>query len=140
VGNPPAFIIGMMFGPTHGAAYASAVTAAGLAIEAEARGGLGRAFTAHDRTVHAVLWRAQLAVLEDLPRARHAAMQAVLDANYPGGQPMMSGAALLDRQLLSDDLPTLLTPRLGDERSRLRDLVLQAAGNYSFLDARNHTV
>src|SRR5690606_15120147 len=61
------------------------------------------------------------------------------DANYPGGAALMRGGATLDPAPLSDDLVGFLVARDGDQRSRLRDLVLEAVGGYGFLDGRNHT-
>lgn len=139
IGNPPISVVAMMFGAGHGAAYAAALAAAGAAAQAGRDGALGRAFDAHDRTVHEVLWRAQQAVAEGLPAAREAAMRAVVAANYPGATPITGGRAELDADMLADDLPGLLAIHRLEGRARLRDVVLRATAEYAFLDGRNHT-
>lgn len=162
-GNPPGYLIGMLFGPAHGTAYHAAARARMPAVR-QAREALHDAFLQHDAIVHDVLWRAQMAVTSSLPAARAAAMQAVLDANYAASSPMMKqmhGApasriiatdttiagnsptsappARLDSELLSDELPGALVPRHGAAREHLRELVLQAANHYEFLFPRHYT-
>src|SRR5690606_11386573 len=132
-------VVGMLFGANHGAAYAAARQASGLDSMAQAQGSLGRAFAEHDSVVHEVLWRAQQAVARNLLHDRDVAMQAVLRANYSDAAPVTGGAVLLDGAPLSDTLPGLLSIRMGESRSRLREMVLQAASRYGFLDDRNDT-
>lgn len=138
-GNPPTGVVGMLFGADHGSAYAASLQASGLDAAAHAQGSLGRAFVEHDSVVHEVLWRAQQAVAHNLARDRDAAMQAVLRANYSGAAPVAGGTVLLDDLPLADALPGYLSVRQGERRSRLREMVLQAASNYGFLDDRNDT-
>lgn len=137
--NPPKSVVAMMFGADHGAAYASALAAAGLGAAARNQGSLGRAFAEHDRIVNEVLWRAQQAVAQNLHQSRQLAMQAVLQANYAGGTPVDGGAVQLDPLALADDLPGYITLHQGQARSRLRELVLQASERYRYLDERDHT-
>lgn len=138
-GNPPTGVVGMLFGADHGSAYAASLQASGLDAAAQAQGSLGRAFAEHDSVVHEVLWRAQQAVAHNLARDRDAAMQAVLRANYSGAAPVAGGIVLLDDLPLADALPGYLSVREGEHRSRLREVVLQAASHYGFLDDRNDT-
>lgn len=138
-GNPPVSVIAMMFGAGHGAAYASALMASGLHSAARAQGSLGRAFAEHDRVVNDVLWRAQQAVAHSLAQTRSDAMRAVLEANYADAAPVTGGAVHLDATPLSDELPGFLSVHQNEERTRLRDLVLQAGARYGFLDERHHT-
>jgi len=137
--NPPTGVVGMMFGASHGAAYAASLQASGLEATAQAQGSLGRAFAEHDSVVHEVLWRAQQAVARNLVSDRDAAMQAVLRANYSGAAPVTGGAVILDEMPLADALPGYLAIREGKDRSRLREVVLQAASRYGFLEERNDT-
>ncbi|MGE4337173.1 MAG: hypothetical protein AB7E55_14515 [Pigmentiphaga sp.] len=132
-GNPPAYLIGALFGPTHGAAYTAAL---GAGSEAAWRLALAEAIQAHDRLAHDVLWRAQLAVLESLPEVRGQVMQAVLQANFPAPGP--AGEVRLDGRPLTDDLPGALAAGIGATATPLRDLVLQAVGDHPFLAPRHH--
>jgi hypothetical protein len=137
--NPPAGVVGMLFGAGHGAAYAASRQASGLDAAAQAQGSLGRAFAEHDSVVHEVLWRAQQAVAYQLARDREAAMRAVLQANYSDAAPVTGGAVLLDDVPLADALPGYLAVRAGQNRTRLREMVLQATSRYGFLDDRHDT-
>src|SRR5690606_38787840 len=51
-GNPPAYLIGMLFGADHGRAYTAAARALGLDAQAQTAGSLAQAHAAHDRFVH----------------------------------------------------------------------------------------
>ena len=133
--NPPAGIIGSFFGAAHGRAYARSASLGGrMASQATwGSGALARAFAEHDRVVHEVLVRAQVAVHEGLPATRLAAMRAVLTANYP------SDSVQLDARLLNDTLPGYVQRYGGPARARLKAMVEQSAGRYGFLDPRNDT-
>lgn len=141
--NPPAYVIGMMFGPQHGAAFQAAVGAGGASSRVNKQR-LHEAFLDHDATVSEILWLAQLAVARTLPDVRHQAMQEVLDANYHASTtPYVANAtpqrhAVLDREPLSDTLPGFVSVRRGSSRDALRNLVLEAVANYEFLAPRNH--
>jgi hypothetical protein len=83
-GNPPAYLIAMLFGAAHGAAYQSARTAAGPAAAlADRNGELAAAYAAHDDVVQRIFGAVQHEVVAGLPGARLAAMQQVLARNYP---------------------------------------------------------
>ncbi len=131
-GNPPAYLIGMLFGPAHGEAYAAAALAGSMA---QLRGQLAAAVAAHDAAAHDVLWRAQLAVLHTLPAARADAMQATLAANFDS--PDVTPEVHLDPDALFDDLPGALHAAKGSQAHSLRDLALQAVAEYGFLAERN---
>jgi hypothetical protein len=47
-GNPPAYLIGMLFGAGHGRAYLAAAAAAGLNHQTQVGGSLASAFAAHE--------------------------------------------------------------------------------------------
>src|SRR3546814_19549957 len=72
----------MLFGPSHGAAYAAAGKAYGLDHLAGSQAELAQAYAAHDHTIRNVLARVQGDLVRDLPQTRRAAILAVLDHNY----------------------------------------------------------
>ncbi|AZG07788.1 hypothetical protein EGT29_07820 [Pigmentiphaga sp. H8] len=131
--NPPASLIGGLFGAAHGRAYRSAAGAAGAGSAADwSEGALARAFAEHDRVVHDVLVRAQAAVQQSLVDARMRTMQAVLAAHYD------DGATRLDEALLADTLPGFVVRHGGEARGRLKDMVEEANAHYGFLAPRDH--
>lgn len=131
--NPPASLIAGFFGPRQAAAYLSARGLGGR-IGAQARwgsGGLALAYAEHDRVVHDVLVRAQVAVQQSLAQTRQEAMRAVVAANDHGTP------AVLDPALLSDTLPGYVLRYGGQARERLKALVEASVEPYGFLAPRN---
>ncbi len=131
-GNPPAHLIGMLFGADHGRAYLAAARAAGLDEWAREEGALGRAHAAHDRQVHALYAGLSRDVAATAPEARMAAIRAVLRAHYPERP-----EGDLRVALLHDEWPALLRRHAPDQD--LRELVQGIAGLYPFLGPRDHT-
>ena len=164
-GNPPAFLIGMFYGPAHGMAY-QAARRAEAGDDALAR--LATAHAAHDQVVHGILAASTRQLLEGLPAARAQAMQAVLDHNY--AEPPVSGAgdggtaaaaeapgADADAprtatatatatargshgvvlRVEKDEWPGFVARYAGHAGGAFRPLVGRAAGRYGFLDARD---
>ena len=82
-GNPPLYLIGLLFGEAHGSAYAAALKASGLDALARSQGELAMAYAAHDQVVRDTLVSVQDDIVDRLPQARHSVMQAVLHQNYP---------------------------------------------------------
>src|SRR5690606_32397272 len=82
IGNPPTYLIGMLFGPAHGTAYGSARRASGMESLAQTPGQLAMAYAEHDKAVHQVLGRVQHDIVRSLPEARYAAMMQVLYQHY----------------------------------------------------------
>lgn len=150
-GNPPSYLIGMLFGSAHGSAYQAAANASAQ----ETRRQLHQAFQKHDALVNDVLWQAQLEIVRTLPRARNHAMQTLLATNHlpapPANTPLAGEQAdalqehidhvpvQLDPVFLTDELPGALLPRAGSARETMRQLVLQATYPYDFLHPRNYT-
>lgn len=131
-GNPPAYLIGMLFGPAHGQAYLSAAAATGLNLQAGASSSLGQAYAAHESFVHDYARDLSRSLIRDLPAARMAAVRAVLESHYP------ERPAHALQPVLSDDAwPSLLQDRPAD--AALFSLVRDLAGLYRFLDPRNKT-
>jgi hypothetical protein len=141
-GNPPMPLIGMLFGPAHGTAYAGAAPAAGAGTLA---GDFAAAYARHDAAVHDVLTHAAEATLRTLPNARRQAMQAVVQANYPefgvpvAGSPGTRVDDRLSLTLLTDNWPGYVRRYAGNAGGAFRSLVLQATDRYGFLDARQGT-
>ena len=130
--NPPAHLIGMLFGAEHGRAYLAAAGAVGLTAQAGPDGGLGRAWTAHDAFVHGHLRDLSRALAGGLPDARAAAMQAVLAAHYPEHPD-----ASFELKVSADDWPRLVRTRGPD--AELLGFMRRLAGFYRFLGPRNQT-
>ncbi|MFA7474898.1 MAG: hypothetical protein WCY95_03740 [Castellaniella sp.] len=131
-GNPPAHLIGMLFGADHGRAYLAAASAVGLEAQARAGGALGRAYAAHERFVHELSADLSRVLVRDLPQARLEAMRAVLSAHYPERKP-----GDLRPVVTEDAWPGLLRRRAPD--APLFDWTRQLASLYPFLDPRDHT-
>ena len=79
-GNPPAYLIGMIFGPQHAAAYAasklSPVGQTQSGIEA-----LHQAFQNHDRTIHHQITTARKALLTDVEPSVQRLVRDVINRN-----------------------------------------------------------
>jgi len=157
-GNPPAYLIAMLFGAAHGTAYQSAAAAAGPAAAAlaDSDGELAAAYAAHDDTVQRVFSAVQHEVVAGLPDARLAAMQQVLARNYPewgdgaraparGDVPGPSGGAeqggagrAFDISVRDDTWSGFLRAYAGHRE--LHGFVQDVARLYRFLDPRDHTL
>lgn len=127
-GNPPAYLIAMMFGPSHGAAYAAAAMASGRQNDAQIWGALAGHYAGHDRVVHETLQQAQYRVVSTLAQTRDAAMRQVLDAGYADKNYTL--------EVIEDGLASYLSFNRG---AALVQLVAQATAHFHFLDPRDHT-
>ncbi|AEC19860.1 hypothetical protein PT7_1320 [Pusillimonas sp. T7-7] len=132
-GNPPGYLIAMLFGPDHGAAYAAASRASGFSGLAMPGAELARAYGGHDHAVRTVLSTVQDAIVAELPQARQQAMQAVLRQNYPEHMASLQFDLVLDH----DNLPGYVQRQSG--HGQLRSLVEDVAQLYGFLSPRNDT-
>jgi hypothetical protein len=138
-GNPPGPLISMLFGPSHGRAYASA--AAGSDAAALLRD-FEQAHDRHDRLVHSVLAATTRATIDSMHATRQQAMQAVVHANYPEFKPPATardGSAARDRlamDVLVDDWPGFVRRYAGNGRGAFRPMVLAATDRYGFLEPR----
>lgn len=131
-GNPPAHLIGMLFGARQGKAYLAAAGAVGLDLQARPGGTLAQAFAAHESFVHDYAQDLSRALAQGLPQARLDAIRAVLAAHYPERSPQA-----LQPQVLDDGWPALLRPHPPD--AALFRLVRDLAGLYAFLGPRSAT-
>lgn len=157
MGNPPAYLIAMLFGPEHGAAYQAARGAAGIDTLAQIAGRLAQAYAAHDNVVRGVFSDVQNNIVLTLPDARWAAMQEVLARNYSqgSGSPRrvsgaitegvrFSGASMPDSKtppafkliLLEDNWAGYLQRYPGRQ---LKPFVQAVAQTYEFLSPRDHS-
>ncbi len=132
-GNPPAYLIGMMFGPAHGAAYQAARRATGFDRMAQTQGELAQAYASHERDVRQVLLTSQSDIVDTVVQARLAAIQTVLAANYPEAADAVTGHLSVDH----DNWPGYVSYLSGQQH--LRSYVLDLSHYYGFLSARNDT-
>jgi hypothetical protein len=126
--NPPAFLIGMLFGVKHGTAYAASSAARGLQREAMQSGRLGQRFMQHESRVHDTLAVVQSQVVSTLAGTREAAIKAVLNRYYPNAQ--------YDLTVTAPPINLWLERRAAPS---LHPFMQQIAGGYGFLQERNHT-
>lgn len=131
-GNPPAYLIGMLFGADQGRAYLAASAAVGLQAQAGSFAELGRAFAAHESFIHDYMRDLSAALVRGLPQARLDAMRAVLAEHYPE----RSAQELLPT-VSADRWPALLRRHVPD--AALFSLVSDVARLYPFLAPRDHT-
>ncbi len=135
-GNPPGYLVGMMFGPEHGAAYRASLRASGLRHLAQDHGALSDAYARHEALVHDVLTGVQDDVVGGLAQVRSEAVQEVLARNYPEHDTAPFRVTFDD-----DALPGYVQALRGNSgsSSSLRALVTQAVGFYRFLGNRDFT-
>ncbi len=157
--NPPAHVIGMMFGAQHLAGYTASARALALRDMARTGGELPRLFAEHDRIVRHVLLTASEAVHQSMHSARDLAITQVLEQNFPQspvmqkalstqGRPVREPATAVPVSYPADqsaplswtarnhlEMPytTRYQPAAGYRRF-LEDVVAL----YDFLDARDH--
>lgn len=133
-GNPPLYLIAMMFGPKHAAAYAaSKVSAAGQTMEGLRQ--LHLAFQAHDRSISEDLDRARGSLLKNIHAQTHEIVKAVLDKNM-AHQPHHSVNVIYEVDLPLKELqPTLIDPHGAIWRDWFKETIAQ----HPYLKKRNDT-
>ncbi|MGB3275212.1 MAG: hypothetical protein WBA82_03380 [Castellaniella sp.] len=131
-GNPPAHLIGLLFGADHGRAYLAAAGAVGLEAQARAEGALGQAYATHERFVHEFSADLSRVLARELPQARLEAMRAVLAGHYPEYAPGDLRPVVMD-----DTWSGLLRRHAPD--APLFDWTRRLASLYPFLDPRDQT-
>lgn len=127
-GNPPAYLIAMLFGASHGAAYSAASGATGAHHRSLAQAQLGQAFARHEKLVHDTLATIQEQVVSTLPNVRERTVKAVLNRYYPGAGYQLTITAAPLEQFLHRKKGTSLHP-----------FIQHVSSNYAFLQERNHT-
>ena len=129
LGNPPAYLIGMLFGGAHGSAYTASLSATGMELMAKTPGQLAQAYANHEQVVHAVLGSVQHDIVSTLREARYQAMVQVLERHYDGEPSKL--------EVIHDEWPGAINLQSG--RRLLAPFARQVAARHSFLDPRNHT-
>lgn len=128
-GNPPAYLIALLFGVAHGQAYAASLPAVGLdALAREGSGQLAQAFARHESMVHDMLTAVQQDIVGGLPDARRAAVAEIVSRQY--------GDTLTAIDIHDDAWPGYLQ---GLGRAQLLPAVRELAGRHGFLAPRDHT-
>ncbi|HEY0295822.1 MAG TPA: pilus assembly protein TadG-related protein [Bordetella sp.] len=127
MGNPPAYLIGSLFGAKAEASYAAGRSTSGAPDEAI------RAYRAHDDLVHDTLLHVARQAVSALSRQRADMVQLVLRANYPDLDDLPQA---LPWRVLADGWPGYVQFRPG---AALQPLAYAAAGRYDFLQPRNFT-
>jgi len=137
-GNPPAYLIAMLFGADHGAAYLAASQAVGFSNLAHRYSDLGVAYSAHDRVIQKIFTSVQNYVAQSVPNARYNAMLTVLKQNYSNASTGLDPASEdgFELTLYDDFWPGFLHRHAG---STLRPFLLHTASLYDFLSPRNKT-
>lgn len=124
--NPPATLIGGLFGPGFGWAYGRS-RSGGVSPES-----VRAAATRHDAIVRDVLLRAARLQLRDTPLLRDQIVRTVLSANDDSGLP-------LTFSVLRDGWAGTVVERDTGSPNGLRPLALDAAGRYGLLFPRDRT-
>lgn len=137
-GNPPAYLIGMLFGTDHGAAYLAAAQASGFRQLAGRQGGLGTAYAAHDRVVQSIFTDVQEHIVQSVPDARYETMATIIRKNYSDVNSDLNTAtdAHFELVLHDDRWPGFLQRYAGNT---LRPFLLQTGSLYPFLAPRDKT-
>ncbi|SAI56883.1 pilus assembly protein [Bordetella ansorpii] len=129
-GNPPAYLIGSMFGAKALQGYLAAQATSGMAAQ------FARRHAEHDALVHGTLAQVANRQVSQLPAQRHAMLRAVLRANYPE----WDGASDAPQwRVLDDGLPGFVRAQRGGDASDMARMVRTAAARYEFLRPRDIT-
>jgi hypothetical protein len=138
--NPPASLIGMLFGPQYSAAYLAAKSG-GLGDQV-ALAQLSEAFHRHDDVIHRVIERVRGEQIKRLSRHRQHVLERVLVQNVGASGSSMSGTTLaelgLEASLTVDDLPGFIS-RFSSSEANWQTLLKRVSKQYGFLNDRHHT-
>ncbi|WP_144633270.1 pilus assembly protein TadG-related protein [Bordetella genomosp. 13] len=130
MGNPPAYLIGSLFGAKALQGYAAAQATSGMAAQ------FARSHAEHDALVHDTLAQVARRQVDQLPAQRGAMLRAVLRANYPE---LDASSSAPQWRLLDDGLPGFVRAEHAGESSSLARMVRTAAARYDFLRPRDIT-
>ena len=138
--NPPASLIGMLFGPQYAAAYLAA-KAGGLGDQV-ALAQLSEAFRLHDDVIHRVIERVRGEQLKRLSNQRQQVLNEVLVQNVGASGSSMVGKTLAELGLKAgitvDDLPGFIS-RFSSAQPNWQALLKRVSKQYGFLNDRHHT-
>ena len=145
--NPPAYLIGMMFGAEHQSAYAASRRASSLLSIAERGNELEQRYARHDQIVNEVLLEVAYTIQDSFKDTRDAAIHEVIRANYPQQQIIHLSNSQLGQtepsegqvqwRLLEADAEGFMTAYKPE--GNYRSLITSVAGVYDFLAPRQHT-
>ena len=138
--NPPASLIGMLFGPQYAAAYLAAKSG-GLGDQV-ALAQLSEAFHRHDDVIHRVIEQVRGEQIKRLSSHRQNVLKQVLVRNVGASGSSMAGTTLaelgLEASLTVDDLPGFIS-RFSSAESNWQALLKRVSKQYGFLNDRHHT-
>ena len=138
--NPPASVIGMLFGARHSAAYLAA--RAGGGADAVALGQLEQAFRRHDTLLHEVVAVARGQQIRELIPMRDHAIRQVLVRNVGASGSVLRGDSLeslgVAYAIGLDDLPGKVLRLAGDSPAWQR-LLFAVTRQHGYLNDRNST-
>jgi len=130
LGNPPAYLIGALFGDKAMRGYQAAQPTSAMAAQFAQR------HAEHDALVHDVLAQVARRQADQLPAQRSAMLRAVVQANYPE----FDGAAGTPQwRMLQDGWPGFVRAGAGTGDSDFSRMVRTAAARYDFLRPRDLT-
>lgn len=135
MGNPPASLITMMFGPQHGEAYRAASLAKGAQQQAAFNSALGLAFKQHDAFGLGHLQPASQVIYEQLPRWREQVIRQVLQDNYPEYDFSPTNSQI-DLQVTEDNWLEAIG---WYQANTLAPWLHELLQHYAFLSDRDHT-
>ena len=138
--NPPASLIGMLFGPQYAAAYVAA-KAGGLGDQV-ALAQLSEAFHRHDEVIHRVIDQVRGEQIRRLSSHRQLVLEQVLVQNVGASGSSMVGKTLaelgLEASVTVDDLPGFIS-RFSSAEADWQALLKLVSKQYGFLNDRHHT-
>lgn len=128
--NPPAHLIGMLFGADHGTAYLSAAQALNMQTLVKSGGDLTQAFARHESFIHDEMASLSSFLVKNMPDFRLQTIKSVMARHYPELTPDSIKPILLD-----DDWPKSVV--LNSVDADLFNLIKRAQSLYEFLGPRN---
>jgi len=138
--NPPASLIGMLFGPQYAAAYLAAKV--GGQGDQVALSQLSEAFERHDDVIHRVLEQARDEQIKRLSSHRQQVLTQVLVQNVGGSGSTMTGSTMaalgLEATVIADDLPGFVS-RFSSADATWQALLKRVSKQYGFLNDRHQT-
>jgi hypothetical protein len=138
--NPPAKLIGLLFGPQYAAAYLAAKI--GGQGDQVALAQLSEAFERHDDVIHRVIEQARSQQITRLSSHRQQVLNQVLRQNVGSSGSSLTGTTLvelgLEATVTTDDLPGFVS-RFSTADAKWQALLKRVSGQYGFLNDRNRT-
>lgn len=138
--NPPASLIGMLFGSQYAAAYLAAKS--GALGDQVALAQLSEAFHRHDEVIHRVIEQVRGEQMNRLRGHRQSVLEQVLVQNVGASGSSLAGTTLAELGLAAnitvDDLPGFIS-RFSSAEADWQALLKRVSKQYGFLNDRHHT-